>query len=81
MSGMCNALTRTTRVERASEVFDDLAPGTVVVSAIALLFSFFYLRTTGDRCGQGWAGKSLENMDNTLIRGCNPRKLCEEWNP
>jgi hypothetical protein len=31
-------------------------------------------------CGQAWAGKSLENMDETWIFRCDPRKLCEEWN-
>jgi hypothetical protein len=30
--------------------------------------------------GQAWAGKSLENVDKTLIFLCDPRKLCEEWN-
>jgi hypothetical protein len=32
------------------------------------------------RAGQAWAGKSLENVDKSLIFRCNPRKLCEEWN-
>jgi hypothetical protein len=30
--------------------------------------------------GHAWARKSLENMDESLIFGCDPRKLCEEWN-
>jgi hypothetical protein len=32
------------------------------------------------RAGQALAGKSLENVDKSLIFGCNPRKLREEWN-
>ena len=33
-----------------------------------------------ERSGQGWAGKSLENVDKPLNFRCDPRKLCEEWN-
>jgi catechol 2,3-dioxygenase-like lactoylglutathione lyase family enzyme len=29
------------------------------------------------RCGQAWAGKSLENVDKSLILGCDLRKVCE----
>jgi hypothetical protein len=30
--------------------------------------------------GHAWARKSLENMDESLIFGCDLRKVCEEWN-
>jgi hypothetical protein len=34
----------------------------------------------GSYRGQAWAGKSVENVGESLIFGCDPRKLCEEWN-
>jgi hypothetical protein len=30
--------------------------------------------------GQAWAGKSLENVDKSLVFHSDPRKICEEWN-
>jgi len=47
-----------------------------LLNSIALVFiprdlpRFFF--------GQGWAGKSLENVGKSLIFGCDLRKLCEE---
>jgi hypothetical protein len=32
------------------------------------------------RDGHAWARKSLENVDKSLILGCDPRKLCDECN-
>jgi hypothetical protein len=32
----------------------------------------------GSHRGQGWAGKSLENVDKPLIFPWNPRKMCDE---
>jgi hypothetical protein len=31
-------------------------------------------------CGQAWAGKCLENVDESLVFGCDLLKLREEWN-
>jgi hypothetical protein len=37
--------------------------------------------TVGPRsAGHAWARKSLENVGDSLIFGCDLRKLCEEWN-
>jgi hypothetical protein len=39
-----------------------------------------YCGELAPRCGQAWAGKSLEYVDKSLFFTSDPCKVCYEWN-